>query len=217
MNRVALRLLLSVALFSSLNGFNFSLCAQEPPSLSAQSPHGDKIQLSGIKNAGKINDHLYRGAQPASPAFAELKKLGITTVVDLRGNTKQADWERQQTESQGMRYLNLPVGGFSAPSDQQLVQFLSIFRGDPNEKVFVHCHYGEDRTGVFVASYRMALEKWPAAQALHEMYFFGFNGKWQPYMKRFVHGFPNRFATSPAYSEFKEEKHPTPAAQSPQD
>lgn len=217
MNFFARRILLALALISSVSIFFFPISAQESPDSAAQFPHGERIQILGIKNAGKMNDHLFRGAQPAASAFPELKKLGITTVVDLRGTGGAANSERQQAESQGIRFLNIPVGGFSTPTDQQLVQFLSIFRGDPNEKVFVHCYYGDDRTGVFIASYRIALDKWSAAQAMHEMYFFGFNGRWQPFMKSFVRAFPARFDNSPAFTAFKQEKPASPGALSPQD
>jgi protein tyrosine/serine phosphatase len=67
----------------------------------------------------------------------------------------------------------------------------------------VHCHYGEDRTGVFVASYRMAYEKLPADQALKEMYFFGYNGRWHPAMTAFIRDFPSRLNTAPTLVPFK--------------
>ena len=54
------------------------------------------------------------------------------------------------------------------------------------------------RTGVFVAAYRMAVNKWPAEQAMGEMYFFGFNGFWHPAMKDFVRKFPEHLQSSPA-------------------
>jgi protein tyrosine/serine phosphatase len=79
-----------------------------------------------------------------------------------------------------------------------VVQFLSLFRDDPKQKIFVHCRFGNDRTGVFVATYRMALEKWPAEQALEEMYFFGFNGFWHPSMKTFIREFPARVKSTPS-------------------
>jgi hypothetical protein len=43
----------------------------------------------------------------------------------------------------------------------------------------------------------MAFEKWPADQAIKEMYFFGFNGLWHPSMKSFVREFPARLNSSP--------------------
>jgi protein tyrosine phosphatase (PTP) superfamily phosphohydrolase (DUF442 family) len=164
-----------------------------------QPAYGEKLHIAGIHNAGKINEFLYRGAQPREPGLSELKKLGITTIVDLRGeNPEKIRWERKQAESLGMRFVNIPVSGWSPPTDEQVVQFLSLFRSDSPHKVFVHCRFGDDRTGVFVAAYRMAFEKWTADQAMKEMYFFGFNGFWHPAMKSFVRGFPARLSSDPA-------------------
>jgi tyrosine-protein phosphatase SIW14 len=165
---------------------------------------GEKLQLRGIPNAGKISDALYRGAQPREKGLPELKKLGITTIVDLRGeDAGKIAWERQHAEALGMRFVHIPVSGWSPPTDEQVVQFLSLFGNDPQQKIFVHCRFGDDRTGVFVATYRMALEKWPAEQALTEMYFFGFNGFWHPAMKSFIHDFPAHLSLAPALSSFR--------------
>jgi hypothetical protein len=48
----------------------------------------------------------------------------------------------------------------------------------------------------------MAIEKWPAEQALGEMYFFGFNGFWHPSMKSFIRDFPSRLKSAPALASF---------------
>jgi tyrosine-protein phosphatase SIW14 len=167
--------------------------------LIAQPAYGKKLQISGIPNAGKITDFLYRGAQPKETGFAELKKLGITTIIDLRGEDREKiTWERKLAESLGMRFVNIPVSGWSAPTDEQVVQFFSLLRSEPGQKVFVHCRLGEDRTGVFIAAFRMGSEKWSAEQAMKEMYFFGFNGFWHPAMKSFVRDFPARLNSAPA-------------------
>ena len=191
-------------------------CSFQPRPLSAQahpqsspppvmrSAYGEKLRITGIPNTGRINDHLYRGAQPKSQGLAELKKLGITTVVDLRGEDLDTiAWERRQAESLGMRFVHIPVSGWSPPTDEQVVQFLSLFHSEPKEKIFVHCRFGDDRTGVFVATYRMALEKWPAEQALKEMYFFGFNGFWHPSMKTFIREFPAHLNSNPALASLR--------------
>ena len=176
---------------------------QPPPAATMQSAYGEKIHVAGVPNSGKINEHLYRGAQPALSSFPELKKLGVTTVVNLRReNSETVDAERQQAEAAGLHFVNIPVGGFSAPTNQQVIQFLSIFRDHPQETVFVHCQYGEDRTGVFVASYRMAMEHWPADQALHEMNSFGFHRHWQHEMGAYVRDFPARMNSAPDLAQF---------------
>lgn len=158
--------------------------------------HGDKIRLAGVSNFGKIDEHLYRGAQPRDNGMPELKKLGITTIVDLRGEDRsKINWEKKTAESLGIHFVNIPVNGWSAPTYAQISQFLGIFRQNPDERVFVHCRLGEDRTGVFVAAYRIAFDKFLSDEALHEMYFFGFNGFWHPTMRTFIRDFPNHLTT----------------------
>jgi tyrosine-protein phosphatase SIW14 len=176
--------------------------ASAPPV--AQPAYGQKLHIAGLPNAGKITDLFYRGAQPEEMGFSELKKLGITTIVDLRGEDRERiTWERKLAESLDMRFVNIPVSGWSAPTDEQVVQFLSLLRSEPGQKVFVHCRLGEDRTGVFTAVYRMASEKWSAEQAMKEMYFFGFNGFWHPAMKSFVRDFPSRLNSAPALAPLR--------------
>jgi tyrosine-protein phosphatase SIW14 len=196
--------MVAALLFSSCALFSQSSSIQPSSPTTIGSAYGQKLQVPGIPNAGKINDRFFRGAQPRSEGIPELKKLGITTVVDLRSEDKDTlDWERKAVEAQGMHFINISVGGFSAPTDDQVMQFLNLFLKDPDARIFVHCHYGEDRTGVFVASYRMALEKWAPPQALREMNSFGFHSTFQPAMKHFARDFSARLTMAPAYSSLK--------------
>src|ERR1700688_2059711 len=79
------------------------LAAQGPPVM--QSAYGEKIHVAGVPVAGKINDRLYRGAQPTAAAFSELKKLGVTTIVDLRReHDNEIAAERLTVEAQGLRF-----------------------------------------------------------------------------------------------------------------
>jgi protein tyrosine phosphatase (PTP) superfamily phosphohydrolase (DUF442 family) len=181
-----------------------------PTSVPAAAPafpplaHGEKLRIPGIPNAGKITETLYRGAQPREVGLSELKILGITTIVDLRSEDRdKIAWERKHAESLGLRFVHIPVDGWSPPTDEQVVQFLSLFRDNPGQKIFMHCHFGDDRTGVFTALYRMGIEKWPAEQAMKEMYFFGFNGFWHPAMKSFIREFPARLNSSPALAPLR--------------
>jgi protein tyrosine phosphatase (PTP) superfamily phosphohydrolase (DUF442 family) len=166
--------------------------------------HGEKLRINGIPHAGRISETLYRGAQPQEVGFSELKLLGITTIVDLRSEDREkVEWERKHAESLGMRFVHIPVNGWSPPTDEQVAQFLSLLRDNPGQKVFMHCHFGEDRTGVFTAIYRIAFDKWSADRAIKEMYFFGFNGVWHPSMKTFVRDFPARLNSSPALAPLR--------------
>ena len=190
-------------LFLPLRIFAQTAAPASAPSLTPRA-FGQKLQIAGVHNAGKITDSLYRGAQPKETGLSELKLLGVTTIVDLRGEDQEkVTWERNRAESLGMRFVPIPVSGWSPPTDEQVVQFLSLFRGEPGQKVFVHCRFGDDRTGVFVATYRMTFEKWSAEQAMKEMYFFGFNGFWHPAMKSFIRDFPTRLNSSPSLASLR--------------
>src|SRR5258707_5007646 len=154
----------------------------------------EKLKIAGVPNEGKISEALLRGAQPSAQGLAELKKLGITTIVDLRGNSGPVARERAQAETLGMRFIDIPVSGWSPPSNAQVAEFLKLFQQDPAQKVFVHCYFGRDRTGVMVAAYRMSQQNWTPDQAIEEMYSFGFHYHWYPAMKSYVRKFPATFA-----------------------
>jgi tyrosine-protein phosphatase SIW14 len=172
-----------------------------------RSAYAERLRVTGLANGGRVNDSLFRGAQPRMEGMQELKKLGVTTIVDLRGeDPSKLEWEKKQAETLGMRFVSIPVSGWGPPSNQQIAEFLELFRADAKgakNKVYVHCRFGEDRTGVFVATYRMAYEGWPPEQAMNEMYAFGFNGFWHPSMKTFIRDFPARLKMSPELAEFK--------------
>jgi protein tyrosine/serine phosphatase len=181
-----------------------------PPPASARVSFGapaEKLKIAGVPNAGKISEALLRGAQPSLQGLVELKKLGVTTIVDLRGNSGPVAQERAQAASLGMRFIDLPVLGWSPPSNAQVAEFLKLFRDDPKQKIFVHCYYGEDRTGVMVAAYRIADQNWTADQAVAEMYSFGFHYHWYPGMRTYVREFPGRFSSEPTFAALR----PTPA------
>lgn len=159
----------------------------------------EKLKLAGVPRAGKVSDVLLRGAQPTAQGLAELKKLGVTTIVNLRGNRGPVASERREVESLGMRFIDIPVLGWTAPSNAQVAQFLALF-ADPQQKIFVHCYYGEDRSGVMVAAYRIAEQNWTADQAVSEMYSFGFHYHLYPGMKSYVREFPASFVADPIFA-----------------
>jgi protein tyrosine phosphatase (PTP) superfamily phosphohydrolase (DUF442 family) len=172
--------------------------AQSPAPASPPPSFAERISLPGVPNAAKVSDQLFRGAQPELSSLPRIKSLGVTTIVDLRlESSKIRENERHVAESLGLRFVHIPVGGFSNPSSEQLAQFFWLVRETPLPKIFVHCQFGDDRTGVFIASYRIAFQHWSADQALAEMYAFGFNGYWHPSMITFVRELPARLQSDP--------------------
>jgi protein tyrosine phosphatase (PTP) superfamily phosphohydrolase (DUF442 family) len=190
------------AAFPASGGQITASIPQPTASIRAIGVPAEKLKIAGVPNAGKISDVLFRGAQPSMQGLAELKKLGVSTIVDLRGNRGEVNWERQQSEALGMRFVNIPVLGWSSPGDVQVAQFLKLF-DDANQKVFVHCRFGEDRTGLMVAVYRMAQQKWTADQALGEMNSFGFHYHLYRGMRSYVRKFPDNYASEAAFATLR--------------
>jgi protein-tyrosine phosphatase len=134
----------------------------------------ERLTIAGVGNAGRVSDSLYRGAQPRGQGYEELKRPGIMIVVDLRNSkplTRETSETREQlkVEATGMRYVEIPTSAFLGPTDFQVATFLRLLPAHPNDKIFVHCYFGDDRTGVMIATYRMADEHWTSEQAYNEM------------------------------------------------
>ena len=170
----------------------------------SQPAFAEKIYLPGVSDFGKVNDFLYRGAQPKENGVEQLKTLGIDTIVDLRSELHGLIAnERQRAESLGIRYINLSGSGWSTAKDEQIAQFFSLVRERPRRKIFIHCWLGGDRSGMFIAAYRIAVEGWSPEQAIQEMRSFHYLHFWHPNMARWVKAFPDRLAQSPKLASFR--------------
>ena len=162
------------------------------------------MSVPGIKDFAKVSDYLYRGAQPKDDSLAQLKAMGIDTIVDLRGVLHEAvNKERKQAESLGIRFVVLPGNGWSNPPDEQIAKFFSLIQERPRRRIFIHCWLGGDRSGMFIAAYRIAFDGWTAEQAVDEMREFHYLEFWHPGMKKYVYEFPERLAHSPQLVPFR--------------
>jgi len=127
-----------------------------------------------LRNFQKVDDHVYRGAQPTESGFQEIARMGIKTVIDLRdiGEHSQAD-EQKIVSSLGMRYVSIPMHGLSTPNSDLVAKVQALFNDTSNGPVFVHCKRGADRTGMVVAVYRISHDQWDNKKALEEAKSYG--------------------------------------------
>jgi tyrosine-protein phosphatase SIW14 len=140
-----------------------------------------------IDNFGRVDASLYRGSQPEGRDYADLKALGVKTIVNLTSDDAQQD-EKSMTESAGMSYFQIPMTTHTPPTAAQLGEFLKIVNDPANQPVYVHCVGGRHRTGVMTASYRMTHEGWTADQAFKEMKQYKFGADMlHPEFKDFVY------------------------------
>jgi len=134
------------------------------------------VETLGLPNLYQVTATLYRGAQPAPQGFAELKKMGIKTVVNLRAHHTDAN----ACAAAGLDYVAIPCDTW-AVNPGQIREFLKV-AGDPaRQPVFIHCQHGADRTGTMIALYRIVAQNWTKEQAIEEMTSggYGFHPLWQ--------------------------------------
>ena len=165
----------------------------------AASHRDEKLSIDGIANFGRMNDRLYRGAQPTAAGFAQLRARGLDTVVRLSLGDEGSAAERAVVETLGMHFVNLPWSSVRDPNAEQIVAFLTLVKEHPERKIFVHCKAGADRTGVFVALYRIAVDRWTPSRALDEMKAFHYRYVFLPHLQAYVESFPSRLSSEPAF------------------
>jgi len=146
------------------------------------------VAAPGVPNFHQVDHRVYRGAQPNANGWDSLAKLGIKIIVDLRPQNEHSCKEEQRdVEAAGMHYVNVPLGGLSAPPDDKISRLLALLTGSP-DPVFIHCRRGADRTGTVIACYRIAHDGWSNRKALKEAKADGMS--WiEMAMQRYVLGF----------------------------
>lgn len=152
-----------------------------PSGFAAEADKAQKAQI--LENFDKVDDNLYRGAQPDKNGFKELKKMGIKSIVNLR----YAHSDKKIFDEQDFKYFQIPMKP-AVTIDEDVAAFLKIMSDKDNYPVFLHCHAGADRTGVMVAAYRMYFQGWTSRQALEELPKHNFHPEWiniPEYIKKF--------------------------------
>ena len=170
--------------------------------------------VQGIHNFYKVDEHVYRGAQPTEEGIRYLAKIGVKAVIDLREPGVRGRNEERIVTAAGMTYINVPMTGLAAPTEAEVTKILGILENASSGPVFVHCMRGMDRTGAVIASYRIDHDKWDNPRALKEamangMSFFQFP------RQSFIRNFQPRTIeakTAPAAEPAANTVNPQPAA-----
>ncbi len=154
----------------------------------------NQTQHRKLPNFQRVNDTLFRGAQPKPGGLALLRQLGVKSVVNLRDDDRRAQDERSEAESAGLQYFNIPMGRWDRPDDKEIEQVLSIINNPENQPVFVHCAHGADRTGAVIAIYRISHDGWTSEQAKAEAKRYGLK-PWQFGIKDYIRDYYKRQTT----------------------
>lgn len=108
--------------------------------------HSTKAPPNGF-NAPEEN--LLTGGQPTEADLVQLKKAGITKVINLRTLSEETSFnEKASVESLGLEYVSLPINGATDITSENAQKLHVLLQSE--EKVLVHCASG-NRVGALVA------------------------------------------------------------------
>jgi protein tyrosine phosphatase (PTP) superfamily phosphohydrolase (DUF442 family) len=129
--------------------------------------------LDPIALFAKVDGFLWRGARPDAAGFAWLVEQGCETAINL-------EWEESDPPVVGLVEVRLPDWEplpMFAPriEDEHVRSFLAAFRSAITP-CFIHCHSGQNRTGVAVAAYRIVIKGDPVEAVIDDMESYG--GLW---------------------------------------
>lgn len=156
----------------------------------------DEAVLEKLKRT-TVNFHevirgVYRSGLIPEEAAPLLKELGIKTVLSFDNNRKRAEREKERLERLGINVILIPWSGWDEPEDEAIAHILRLMESHELRPILVHCKQGQERTGVVVACWRMAQEKWSADEAYREMKTYGFRSFRYGHLKKYVYHFARR-------------------------
>lgn len=131
-------------------GLSGLLLACSPPPSPAPAPALDARHA--LPNLQRLSAEIWSGGAPAGAAgFAQLRALGVRTVISVDGATPDVSGAR----AQGLRYVHVPVT-YAEVSQAQRLELARAIRDLPGP-VYVHCHHGKHRSPAAAASAAVAL------------------------------------------------------------
>jgi uncharacterized protein (TIGR01244 family) len=158
-------ILVILVCFILVNGSEASEIADNRPASWAQ-----PVDLLGVPNLHRVDENLYRSAQPTAQGMKNLKQMGFETVVNLRSFHS----DRNDIGNTGLGYEHIYMKAWH-PERKEIVRFLQIVTNPKRSPVLFHCLHGADRTGSMCALYRIAVQGWTKDEAIREMTEGGYN------------------------------------------
>jgi protein tyrosine phosphatase (PTP) superfamily phosphohydrolase (DUF442 family) len=101
----------------------------------------EKVAAKHLPNALQVHPKVISGGQPEGEAgFAELKDLGVKTILSVDGAKPDVELARKY----GLRYVHLPHG-YDGISDERVAELAKAVRDLPGP-IYIHCHHGHHRS-----------------------------------------------------------------------
>ena len=107
-------------------------------------------------NFHKIDDNVYRSNMPTPQRIKKYSKLGIKTVINLRGVRKDGGWllENEACKKHNIKLIDFRARSRAAPEKEMIFKAEKLFQSI-EYPVLIHCKSGADRAGIMCALYML--------------------------------------------------------------
>lgn len=124
----------------------------------------------GFHNHSALGEGMYRENQPSPRRIARWKEMGITTVINLRGQSPKGFYllEKEACAQHGLMLVNYRVYSRDVHSVEAIKGARDLFQGISYPAV-MHCKSGSDRTGFMGTLYQYFHLNVPIAKARRQL------------------------------------------------
>ncbi|AWM79639.1 protein-tyrosine-phosphatase [Gammaproteobacteria bacterium ESL0073] len=114
----------------------------------------------------QVSPLLFRSALPNSTDVDLIKQQNIGTIISF---IKEDD-KKWLGKSSGIQLLSYPSHA-DRIDDDDVLDVLKVIQNSKSQgkSVLIHCKHGQNRTGLFVAMYRIIVQNWTKQQAIDEL------------------------------------------------
>ena len=124
------------------------------------------------RNLHQLDEMMWRSNQPSPKQVAQIAKMGIKNIVNLRGARQVGTWqlEAEACAAHNIRLYDFTARSRAAPDKQMLFDARELFASLEGPSL-MHCKSGADRAGLMAALYMLVVKSVGARTALEQLSF----------------------------------------------
>lgn len=121
-------------------------------------------------NKHKLSDAAWRAAQPAPHQVRDAARLGVRTIVNLRGERLCGSYwlEQEACRRYGVKLVNFQIRSRAAPTPAEIRGARDLFESI-EYPMLMHCKSGADRAGLMSVLFRYFKDGVPLEEATKEL------------------------------------------------
>lgn len=123
-------------------------------------------------NLHQIDEDMWRSNQPTPGRVKQAARLGIRTIINLRGARSDGGWrlEAEACARHGLQLIDFTARSRAAP-DKQMLHDTKALLDSLDGPALLHCKSGADRAGLMAALYLLIKKGRPVAEAAEQLSF----------------------------------------------